>query len=115
MLLLRKVGIVVFYAWGAAWTARAVFDWLLGLDGVALAVPSVVVTAAGAVAGFSEARDLGPMNPSDRRDVILGFGAIVGILAAVACLFLPMPWGALAALLVAAARVLVLRRVPQAH
>jgi hypothetical protein len=55
----------------------------------------------------------------DRRRVrrrvprtILGWGTIVGVVAALACLYLPMPWGIVAALGVLAVPLIALRQVP---
>jgi len=42
-------------------------------------------------------------------DTILGWGAIIGFIAVVACLFVPMPWGALAPVAVVGITVLLLR------
>ncbi len=62
---------------------------------------------------MSQARQVKPLEPAERRDTILGWGALVGGVAALACLlFGPMPWGILAAAAVLAATVLGLRRVP---
>ena len=43
------------------------------------------------VLALGEARDLRPMPPKERRDAVLGWGGLIGGVAAVACLLAPMP------------------------
>jgi hypothetical protein len=107
----RRVWAVLAPAWGCGLIAGIALDWVLGVDGPWLGVGVVAGTLAGGVLGVREARRIKPMAADERRDAILGWGAVVGAVAAVACLLLPLPWGALAAAAVVAATVLALRRV----
>jgi hypothetical protein len=100
---------VLLGAWVGAWVARAIADWVLELDDVWVAVAVLVAASLGGLAALGDARKLTPMDPQERRDTILGWGALVGGVAAIACLFLPLPWGAVAALVVLAATVVALR------
>jgi hypothetical protein len=112
VLLLRKIGTVLLSAWCLAWIGRAIFDWILGLEGAAVTVPVIIAALLGAAIGASEARDLEPWAPSKRRDAIIGWGTVIAVVAVIACLAIPMPWGAIAAVTVAVAAIVVLRRVP---
>lgn len=67
--------------------------------------------ALGGLVGVSAAQELEPYRPKEKRDVALGWGALVGAVGAVACLLIPLPWGAVAAAAVAAATLVTLRRV----
>ena len=110
MLLARKVLAVLIGAWAFAGLAKIVFDLLLGIDDTALLVIILAAALLGAVGGMAEASGLEPMEPGERRDTILGWGAFVGIIATVVCLLLPMPWGALAATAVGTATIATLAR-----
>lgn len=114
MLALQKLWTVLAGACGGALLARVTLDWLLGLDGDRLAVAIVAAAVLGAFLSIGDARQITPMDPSGRRDAILGWGGLIGGVASVACLFAPMPWGAFAAAAMLAATVIVLRRVPPA-
>jgi hypothetical protein len=114
MLGARRVWVVLVGAWVGAFLGRALFEWLLGLDEPWRAIGILGAAAAGGLLSLGEAHRLGPMPPHERRDAVLGWGALVGGVGAVACLFLPMPWGALAALAVLVVTVIALRRVPPA-
>jgi len=85
-----------------------------GVDGTWLWVLTVVAGLIGAAAGVAWARSVEPYPPAERRDAILGWGALIGGVAALACLALPMPWGVIAAVAVAALTVAALRSVPKA-
>jgi hypothetical protein len=112
MLTLRKVWTVLVGAWVSAWVARALFDWLLGLEGAWLLGLVLAATALGGVASLVEARRVRPIDPAERRDSILGWGAVIGGMGSIACLFLPFPWGVLGAIAVLALTAALLRRVP---
>jgi|SRR5215207_46344 len=112
MLALRKLWTVLVGAWVGAFLARALLGWALDLEGPLVAVAILVAAAVGGLLSIGEARQLKPMGAGERRDTILGWGALIGGVAAVACLFIPMPWGVLAAVGVVALTVLALRRVP---
>jgi hypothetical protein len=96
-------------AWAAAICARVLFGLVGDLDGVLLIVLTVIATALGALASVPAARRLAPLSARERRDVVLGWGALVAGVAVVACLFLPLPWGVLAALAVLITAVCALR------
>lgn len=112
MLALRKIWTVLVGAWVGAFLARAVLDWVLGLDGPWVGIGVIVAALIGGALSITEAREVQPMPAGERRDTILGWGALVGGVAAVACLFIPMPWGAVAAAAVVVVTVVSLHRVP---
>ena len=112
VLKLRRVGVVIGGGWVAAWIARALFDWVLGLEGTLVVVLSLVAFGAGAWASVDTARELEPWTPWDERDAYLGWVTFLGIVVVIACLFIPMPWGAMAAAVAAALTIVVLRRRP---
>ena len=114
MLALRKLWTVLVGAWAGAFAARALLVWALDLEGPLVAAATLLAAALGGWLSIGEARQVKPMEPAERRDAILGWGALVGGVAAVACLLIPMPWGVLAAVAVVAVTVLALRRVPPA-
>lgn len=91
--------------------ASAILRWLLGLGGTGVAAAIVGAAALGAFFCLGEARQITPMDPAERRDAILGWGALIGGVVAIACLFVPMPWGALAGAAVLATTVIALRRL----
>jgi hypothetical protein len=113
MLALRKLWTVLVGAWVAAILARAVLDWILGLEGAGVFVVVLAATALGGLMSLRAARQVQPMDPEERRDSILGWGALVGGVGSVACLFLPFPWNVLAAIAVLALTVGLLLRVPK--
>jgi hypothetical protein len=115
MLALRKLWTVLVGAWAAAILARAVLDWILGMEGAGVFAVVLAAAALGGLASLGAAREVRPMDPGERRDTILGWGALVGGVASVACLFLPLPWGVLAAVAVLALTVGLLLQVPKAH
>jgi hypothetical protein len=112
--LARRIWTVFVGMWVGAWFARALFDWVLGIDGTWLLVAMVVAAAIGARAGWEEAKGLEPLTLWERRDAFLGWGALIGVAAVIACFFLPMPGGGIAAGAVAATTLVVLRRAPAA-
>jgi hypothetical protein len=112
--LARKIWTVFVGMWVGAWFARALFDWVLGIEGVWLVVPIAIATAIGAYAGYEQAKGLEPLTLWERRDAFLGWGAVIGVIAVIACFLLPMPWGGIAAGAVAAVTLVVLRRAPAA-
>lgn len=107
---LRTMWPVLVGAWASAWVVGAALRWLLGADGTWANVAIVAAALVGGAFGVRAARDVRPMTPAERRDTILGWGALAGGVAAVACLFFPLPWGALAAAAVLGATTLALRR-----
>ena len=113
-MVLRKLWTVFVGMWVGAWFARALFDWVLGIEGTWLVVAMVIAAAVGAAGGYEEAKDLEPLTLWDRRDAFLGWTAVIGLIAVVACFLLPMPGGAIAAGAAAAITLLVLRRTPPA-
>ena len=110
MLPLRRLWTVFVGVWGCMLAAGLLLVQLLDLHGPLVAAAIVLAGVLGGVASFGEAREVEPMAPKERRDAVLGWGGLVGGVAAVACLFAPMPWGALAAVAVVAVTVLALRR-----
>jgi hypothetical protein len=110
MLTLRKVWTVLVGAWVAAFPVGAVFE-LLGMDRTWAAVAMLLAGVLGGGLSVREARQVQPMDAAERRDTILGWGGFIGAVAAAACLFLPLPWGPLAALSVVAVTASVLARV----
>jgi hypothetical protein len=113
MLWVRRAWEVLVGVSAGLWTARIVVDWLLGVDGTWLWVATVALGLAGAAVGIGVARDLKPYPPAEQRDAILGWGGLIGAVAALACLAIPMPWGAIGAVTVAALTVAALRSVPK--
>jgi hypothetical protein len=113
VLAVRKVWTVLVGAWSAAILARAILDWALGLDGAGVFAAILAGSALGALASVGAARRLEPMDPEERRDSILGWGALIGGVGSVACLFLPLPWGAVAAGAVLVLTVALLQRLPK--
>jgi NhaP-type Na+/H+ or K+/H+ antiporter len=111
MLALRKVWTVLVGAWAGAVLARISLDWLLGLDGRWVDVAILLAAVLGGALSVREARQVEPMDRAERRDTILGWGGVIGAVAAAACLFLPLPWGPLAALTVVALTASALARV----
>ena len=103
---LGKPGTIVAYTWGSAFVVRAVAGWVIGATGALLVVATVVAALLGALVGMAEARAL-----AGRDDPTQLAGGLAGAALAVACLFVLMPWGLLAALAVAAATVLGLSRL----
>jgi hypothetical protein len=59
MLALRKLWTVLVGAWAAAFAARAVLNWILGLDDTWVAAAILVAALLGAWASLGAARDLG--------------------------------------------------------
>jgi hypothetical protein len=114
MLALRKLWAVLVGAWVAAILARAIAGWILGFEGAGLFAVILAAAALGGLTSLGAARQVRPMDPGERRDSIVGWGALVGGVGSVACLFLPLPWSALAAAAVLALTVVLLRRVPKA-
>jgi hypothetical protein len=113
MLALRKLWTVLAGAWAAAIVARAVLDWILGLQGAGVSAGILAAAALGGLMSLGPARQVQPMDAGERRDSILGWGALVGVVASVACLFLPLPWSLLAAVAVLVLTVLLLGRAPR--
>ena len=68
MLALRKLWTVLVGAWAAAFAARAILNWILGLEDTWVAAAILVAAALGGWASLGEARDLRPMEPEERRD-----------------------------------------------
>jgi hypothetical protein len=107
----RQVATVLLAATGMAFIGRAIFDWLLDLEGWALRGPVLALWFLGIALGLSAARELEPWDAYGDRDAILGWGTLVGFCVGAICLVaLPMPWGAIAAGAVVVATVAVLRR-----
>jgi hypothetical protein len=112
VLTVRRVWVVFVGAWIASWTTNALFDWILGLDGTPLLVINIVAAVLGALVGVVAAQDVEPWTLWDERDAYLGWVTFFGVVAVIACLFAPMPWGLMAAAVVAALTLVVLRRAP---
>lgn len=110
MLTLRKIWTVLVGAWVAAFPVGAVLE-LLGTDRTWAAVAMLLAGVLGGSLSVREARQVQPMEPAERRDAILGWGGVIGAVAAAACFLLPMPWGVLAAFSVVAVTASVLARV----
>ncbi len=113
MLTVRRVWVVLVGAWVASWTTNALFGWILDLDGTLVAILTLVAAVLGAWASLDAARKLQPWTLWDERDAYLGWVTFLGIVAVIACLFIQMPWGAMAAAVVAALTIVVLRRSPR--
>jgi hypothetical protein len=47
--------------------ARTLLDWTLGLDGLVLGIPAVVLMVVGGIAGYAGSRELDPWSPAQRR------------------------------------------------
>ena len=107
---LRQATTVVLTGLCAGWVARAILDWILGVEGTVLQVGVIVAIVFGAAAGLIEARDLERYEAGERRDAIVGWTFVIGLGGTLAALTAPMPWGALAAAAIAAATLLLIRR-----
>src|SRR4051812_14831308 len=105
MLWPRRVFTVLVGAWIASWIMRALLDWILGLEGTGVDLAVVAAALAGAVLSLPAARELEPWSAAASRDALLGFGTIVAIVLVLPCFALPMPWGLIAAAVVAALSV----------
>jgi uncharacterized membrane protein len=114
VLKLRRAWVVLVGAWVGAASANVLFNWILGLDGVLPLILALVAAVLGALAALGEARRLEPWTLWDQRDAYLGWVTFFGIVAVIASLFIPMPWGGVAAVAVAAVTVVVLRKAPPA-
>ena len=113
MLTVRRIWVVLVAGWVCAWIARALFDWILGLDETVVVVLSLGAFVLGGAAALGEAREVEQWTPKESRDAYLGWTAFLGFVAAIICLLaVPMPWALLAAAAVAAVSVAVLRRAP---
>jgi hypothetical protein len=109
----RRVWTVVVGAWVSAWVVT-VLARILDLDGTLVLILGLVAALVGGLASVGEARSVEPWTVWDERDAYLGWLTFLGIVAVIACLFIPMPWGLLAAAVVAALTIAVLRRAPPA-
>jgi hypothetical protein len=114
MLWPRRVFTILFGAWIASWTMRALLDWILGFEGTWVDLAIVAAALAGGALSIPAARELEPWSASAERDALLGWGTIVAIVLVLPCFALPMPWGIVAAGVVAAAAVVALRQVAKA-
>jgi hypothetical protein len=103
----RKLLVVVGGLFAASLVSEAVLGWALGVTDAWL--PVFVVAALLAVLVSADAR-LGGANASeDSYDKVVCAIAAVAVVAAVACLYLPLPWGGLAAGAVVVGLVVALR------
>ena len=114
MLQLRRLWAVLVGAWVAAWGARILLDWILGLEGTWVLIAIIAAAVLGGVAAIGEAKKIEPMPEPERRDAILGWTALIGFVAAASCLLLPMPWGLIAAVAVVVLTIVTLRSVARA-
>jgi len=73
MLAMRRLWTVLAGASFGAILARTILDWLLGLEGTWVDVAIPVAAALGGYLSIGEARRIKPMDPSERRDTILGW------------------------------------------
>ncbi len=102
-MLLRKLSAVLVGAWATAFVANLVLRGALGQEGPWVLLGIAVAGVVGGLAGVAEARTIEPMEPGERRDAILGWGWVIGLVVASACLYLPLPWAAIAVAAVLAA------------
>lgn len=85
----RRVATVLGCVGGGFILARVISE-IVGLDGTALRVTVVVLGVIGALVGWSEAKELRPMDSGERRDAYLGWGfvgALVFVIAVIALIF----------------------------
>ncbi len=97
MLTFRRVVQAACGLWAGAWIGRIAFDWLLGLDGAALLAGQLACALIGGVVMWLDSRTLRPWRPAERRDAIVGWGLLIGLVVAFGSLLLPTPWGLIAA------------------
>jgi hypothetical protein len=107
----RKLYAVVGGVLAASFVCQAVLGWVLGVTDAWL--PVLIVAALLAVLVFADARLGGRAAedgaPEDSYDKVVCAIATVAVIAVVACLYLPMPWGGLAGGAVVVGLVLALR------
>jgi hypothetical protein len=111
---LRRAWVVLGGAAFAVGVANVLFNWLLGLGGTVVLILCLVAAVIGGLTALDEARSVEPWTLWDERDAYLGWVTFFGIVAVIACLFIPMPWGGVAAGAVAAFTLVVLRKAPPA-
>ena len=116
MLAQHKLYVIVGGVLAASLVCQAVLGWVLGVTDawlpvlVVAALLAVLVSADARLGGADAARD----GSEDSYDRVVCAIAAVAVAAAVACLYLPMPWGGLVAGAVVTGLVVALR-VSQDH
>lgn len=92
----------------AFFVVQAALGWGLGVAGAGLTV-LVAVSILGVLV-VTDALDGSRVPPiDDRYDVVVCAGATIAVAIAIACLYLPLPWGGLCAAAVLAGLVVALR------
>lgn len=96
----------------AFFVVQAALGWGLGVAGAGLTL--LIAVSLLAVLVFTDALDGRPEQHGDtdgdeRYDLVMCAGAALAVAVAIACLYLPPPWGGLAAATVLAALVVTLR------
>ena len=111
MLAQHKLYAIVGGVLGASLVCQALLGWVLGVTDAWL--PVLVVAALLAVLVFADARiggrDAQAEAPEASYDKVVCAIAAVAVVVAVACLYLPLPWGGLAGGAVVVGLVLALR------
>lgn len=108
MLAQHKLMAVVGGVFAASLVCEALLGWVLGVTDAWL--PIFVVAALLAVLISADARLGRPGDPSEGSyDKVVCAVVVVAVVGAVACLYLPLPWGGLAAGAVVVGLVLALR------
>lgn len=111
MLTARKAGTMFIGVWVGAGIVTVLLNDVLDFDGGWVLWAILAGGLFGGVLSLGEARVLRPMPPAERRDAIQGWGFVVALVLVLACLAIPMPWGAIAAPVVLVVWVLAVRRV----
>jgi hypothetical protein len=83
VLAVRRVGAVLVAVWAGLAVVGLVVHRLLGVDGTWMWVcAGVAVVVFGAV-GISSAKEIEPMTAAERRDTLLGWGAVLALIAVI--------------------------------
>lgn len=79
---MRRVAAVLVGLWVGLWAGRIV-AWIFGLDGALLIGAFVVGGLLGTFGGIETAKTLKPWDNQDRRDAVIGWSVVAGLVALV--------------------------------
>lgn len=77
---MRRVAAVFVGLWVGLWLGRIV-GWIFGWDGDSLIGAFVVGGVLGLLGGVETARTQKPWDNEDRRDAVIGWGVVAGLVA----------------------------------